>query len=219
MRYGCTKGHFQADCSFGFCFYFEGFQTLSKSFSCICSKKVSKLSNLQFLCTEESFEGIFSCFFFEKVSSFERNFSRKYFLRIRRNNLTFYWSLPCFEIVRVPPERSQTFSPQIQQVVKITNYLFGRSFNSIFLCWLDFSFLKIFGILSDFFCILDEKKDGLLNVHITFPEGHSKDYFFQKNWFRKNQENIQEKLGTCFRKIRHSFCQNSFPRFQYKLCM
>ena len=132
MRFGCTKGHFQANCSFGFCFHFEGLPTLSKSFSCICSKKVSKLSNLQSLCTEENFEGIFSCFCFKNVSSFERNFSRKYILRIRRYNLTFYWSLPCFETVRVPPERSQTFSPQIQQVVKIANYVFGRSFNSFF---------------------------------------------------------------------------------------
>ena len=34
-------------------FFFEGFQTLSKSFSCLCAKNVSKLSNLQSLCTEQ----------------------------------------------------------------------------------------------------------------------------------------------------------------------
>ena len=197
MRYGCSKGHFQADCSFGFCFHLEGLPTLNKSFSCFRSKKVSKQSNLQSLCTEENFEGKFSTTFLKNVSSFERNFSRNYILRIRRNNLIFYWSLPCFEIDKVPPERSQSFGPQTQQVVKIANYVFGRSLISIFCNDWTFLFSNFLGLLAIFFFAFWTKKIRRVVKRAHYVSGGAFQgfLFFKRNYFGKFRKKFKKNLA------------------------
>ena len=132
LRNSCPKGLFQADCSFGFSF-FEAVHTLSKSFPYICSKNVYKLSKLQPLRSEDNsedfeffkFEGIFSCFFFENVSSFERYSSRNCILRIRLNNSnTFIGKSRFLKFFRNQPQQSQTFGPETQQVFRTATYVF-----------------------------------------------------------------------------------------------
>ena len=159
-------------------------------------RRKSASSQIYNLCVLRKFLKAFFIVFFKNVFSFERNFSRKYNLRIRRNNLIFFWSLPCFEIDKVPTERSQSFGPQTQQVVKIANYVLGRSFNSIFCNDWTFRFSNFQDFERIFLHFGQKKQDVLLNVHTTFPGGGIPMFtFFKRNFFGEFRKKFKENLA------------------------
>ena len=184
-------------------------------------RRKSASSQIYNLCVLRKFLKAFFIVFFKNVFSFERNFSRKYNLRIRRNNLIFFGVCRVLKLTRFRLNEVSLLAHKLSRLSKLQTTCLEEVL-IVFFVMIGLFGSQIFRILSEFFCILAKKTRRVVK-RAHYVSGGGGGGAFQCLLFSK--EIISENSGKNSRKTWHLFqknsslCQNRFLRFLWNICI